>query len=164
MIGGNAYVIYEDLGNPVFPDAQLYIRWTQLTAFLPSMQFSIPPWHYNDANLTAICRDLVNLHENLVFPELIKFAQQAVKTGEPIIRPVWWVDNSDEFLLKIDDQFLVGNQILVAPVLTENTFKRDIYLPRGKWVDQDGVFYDGPILLSSFDAPINKIPYFLNAN
>ncbi len=165
MIGGNAYIIEgNEKGGPIFPDAQLYVRWTQLTAFLPSMQFSIPPWHYADPKLTAICRDLVELHERLVYPELIKFAQRAVETGEPIIRPVWWADNSDEHLYQIDDEFLVGDQILVAPILTENAYWRDVYLPRGKWVDADGVFFNGPILLSNVSVPINKIPYFLNAN
>ena len=168
MIGGNAYVIEgkknSSFTSSPFPDAQLYIRWTQLTAFLPSMQFSIPPWHYADPNLTKICRDLVYLHESLVFPYLKKFAEKATQTGEPIIRPVWWTDNSDEILYEIDDEFLIGDRILVAPILIENAFERDIYLPRGRWIDPEGVIFKGPVLLANVSVPINKIPYFLNGD
>lgn len=87
MIGGNAYIVMDDGRRKVtgvYPDTQLYIRWTQLTAFLPSMQFSIPPWHYKDANLTKICRDLVQLHEDLVFPELMLAANKTLVTGKTI--------------------------------------------------------------------------------
>ena len=75
MIGGNAY-------SQGFPDPKLFIRWTQLNTFLPTMQFSIPPWHYNDEKLTKICKDLTDLHENLVYPYLIEYSHQAVKSGK----------------------------------------------------------------------------------
>ena len=68
MIGGNAY-------KNEHPDPQLYIRWTQLTAFLPAMQFSIPPWYYKDESLNKICKELVDLHESLVYPLIIKSAK-----------------------------------------------------------------------------------------
>ena len=84
MIGGNAYYIGNDNKTKlqgVYPDAQLYIRWTQLTTFMPSMQFSIPPWFYKDPTLTKICRDLVQLHEDLVFPELMTASNKTITTG-----------------------------------------------------------------------------------
>ena len=166
MIGGNAYIIIDGKQTDLpgaFPDAQLYIRWTQLTAFLPSMQFSIPPWHYKDSHLTSICRRFTELHETLVFPQIKKCAIQATQTGEPIIRPMWWMDNSDEKLLKINDQFMVGDAILVAPVLSENTYKREVYLPRGQWISENGTRFDGPILVNA-SAPIETIPYFFHMN
>ena len=152
MIGGNSY------GHS--PDAQLFIRWTQLTAFLPSMQFSIPPWHYKDPNVTKICRHFVDLHEKLVFPFLKFFADVSTQTGEPIIRPLWWIDNSDPYTLDIDDEFLIGNNLLVAPILEENSFARDIYLPKGKWIYLNETVFMGPVLLKNFDVPIDTIPYF----
>ena len=107
---------------------------------------------------------MVNLHETLVFPVLMKSANKSVETGEPIIKPVWWADNSDKYLYKIDDQFLVGDTILVAPIMDEDLFQRDIYLPRGKWQDQDGQIFTGPTLLSKVAAPIERISYFINVN
>ena len=167
--GGNAYIfIGEDIDFETeliaYPDYQLYIRWAQMTAFLPSMQFSIPPWHYNNKTnvpVNKICQELVKLHENLVYPILIKEANQATKTGSPIIRPVWWMDNSDKNNLLISDQFLVGNDILVAPITDENRYKRDIYVPRGKWSAENGTIYTGPVWLRDYPAPIDKIPYFI---
>ncbi|CAF0717114.1 unnamed protein product [Brachionus calyciflorus] len=166
MIGGNAYIFNgEDIDFDseliAYPDYQLYIRWAQLTAFLPSMQFSIPPWNYNNKTkvpVNQICRELVNLHERLVYPVLIEYAKNAVETGEPVIRPVWWIDNSDEKTLTISDQFLVGNDILVAPILDENQYKRDIYLPRGEWIAENGTSFKGPLVLKSYQAPIEVIP------
>lgn len=67
-----------------------------MTAFLPSMQFSIPPWYYDDKTqvpVNTICKKYVDLHENLIFPLMQKYGKIATETGEPIIRPIWWLDN-----------------------------------------------------------------------
>jgi alpha-glucosidase (family GH31 glycosyl hydrolase) len=84
------------------------------------MQYSIPPWHYTNSSIAVnkICKDLIDLREALVYPVLIKEADNAVKVGSPIIRPMWWLDNTDQNLYNISDQFLVGNEILVAPMET----------------------------------------------
>ncbi|RNA20253.1 hypothetical protein BpHYR1_035575 [Brachionus plicatilis] len=169
MIGGNAYVfeggeIVFETDLIAYPDYQLYVRWAQLTAFLPSMQFSIPPWHYNNKTqvpVNKICKELVDLHEQLVYPILIEYANNAVVTGEPIIRPLWWTDNSDLMALKISDEFLVGNDILVAPILDENHYKRDIYFPVGDWEAKNGTIYQGPKMIKDYPAPIDEIPYFI---
>jgi alpha-glucosidase (family GH31 glycosyl hydrolase) len=52
-----------------------------------------------------------------VFPILIEAAHNTVLTGEPIIRPMWWNDSNDETNLIIDDQFLLSDKLLVAPIL-----------------------------------------------
>ena len=91
--GGNAY------GSGNFPEYELFIRWTQLNAFLPSMQFSIPPWFYNnitDVKVNEICRRYVSIHEDLVYPLIIKNAKITMQTGEPITRSIWWTDNCNK--------------------------------------------------------------------
>ena len=131
------------------------------------MQFSIPPWYYNnrtDLPVNTICKKYVDLHESLVFPYLIKYAQLATQTGEPIIRPLWWADNSDSNTYLVDDQFLVGNDILVAPIVNESTYKRDIYIPAGSWSGINGEQYQGPIRLIDYPAPLDIIPYFIKIN
>ena len=144
MIGGNAYSFstfwFGGGGVQTYPEPELYVRWAQMTAFLPSMQFSIPPWLYDDESkvasngipVNAICKKLVALHETLVFPVVLKEANNSVQLGTPIIRPMWWVDNSDARTLRCDDQFMVGDDILVAPITDPSTYQRDIYLPKGK--------------------------------
>ncbi|CAG0912840.1 unnamed protein product [Notodromas monacha] len=62
------------------------------------------------------------------------------------------------------EEFLLGDSILVAPVLEEGETSRDIYLPRGRWEDQvseDRPVYEGPITLENYPAPLDVLPYFI---
>ena len=59
----------------------------------------------------------------------------ATETGLPINRPIWWLDPTDNFALGVDSEFLLGDDILVAPVLEEGAVDRDVYLPVGLWQD-----------------------------
>lgn len=63
-------------------------------------------------------------------------------------------------------EYLLGEDILVAPVIREGQVKRDIYLPTGKWRDgNDGkTIYEGPIWLKDYDAPLSILPYFIMIN
>jgi len=58
--------------------------------------------------------------------------------GWPIIRPLWWLASTDDAALRCDSQFLLGDRLLVAPVLHQGARSRDIYLPGGpsiRWKD-----------------------------
>lgn len=93
--GGNAYA-------GMFPDYELFVRWTQLNAFLPSMQFSIPPWVYDNTTsvpVNDICRRYVTIHEQLVFPLLVKYGTKTTISGEPITRSLWWIDNCNSLTI-----------------------------------------------------------------
>lgn len=58
--------------------------------------------------------------------------------------------------------FLLGDRILVAPVVEEGATSRDIYLPMGTWLDErTNTTYSGPTLLRSYSAPLHVIPYFV---
>ena len=84
MIGGNGYDYGNDDENPftqtVLPDRELYIRWLELTAYLPAMQFSFVPWQY-DEEVVAIARRYVKIHEDVVTPILVQAAKLAVNKG-----------------------------------------------------------------------------------
>lgn len=55
----------------------------------------------------------------------------------------------------------MGEDILIAPVLTEKATKRDIVLPKGKWVDgNNGTVYEGNVILKDYPAPLDILPYF----
>ncbi|XP_059158890.1 myogenesis-regulating glycosidase-like isoform X2 [Physella acuta] len=151
MIGGNAY------GG--FPDAELFIRWLQATTFMPILQFSIVPWMYNDTYVD-LARQLVKLHEDYA-DKIIELAENARKTGEPINRPLWWLDPYDDQALSTDTEFLLGSDVLVAPVLDQGAVSRDIYLPVGRWKDETtGKLYEGRQWLKDYPAPLNVLPYF----
>lgn len=110
--------------------------------------------------MNEISKAMVKLHEsrNSTFQEL---SQQAVSYGFPIIRPIWWEDPTDSQTYSIEDQFMLGDQVLVAPVLEPNVRQRDIYLPKGNWIDEQlGKFYVGPILIKNYSTPIDMLPHF----
>lgn len=126
MIGGNAYNRQ--------PEKELYIRWMQANALLPSLQFSIVPWQYDD-EVINLTRRYIQLHDDFT-DTIIRLARKAVDTAAPIIRPLWWVAPTDEAALTIDSEFLLGDDILVAPVLESGARSRDVYLPAGQWTDE----------------------------
>jgi alpha-glucosidase (family GH31 glycosyl hydrolase) len=152
MIGGNAY---DDQA-----DAELMIRWTQLNALLPAMQFSLAPWDFGD-ECSLLCRRYAELHRELA-PRILELAAEAAQIGAPIIRPLWWLAPQDERALTCDDQFLLGDDILVAPVVRPGQRARNIYLPPGQWRDYwTGNVYDGDTVLKDFPAPLEILPLFL---
>ncbi|MCA2002693.1 MAG: glycoside hydrolase family 31 protein, partial [Chloroflexi bacterium] len=79
MVGGNEYE--EKAG------AELLIRWTQLNALLPAMQFSLAPWEYGEA-CAELCRRYANLHVELA-PKILEAAKEAARSGQPIVRPIF---------------------------------------------------------------------------
>ncbi len=151
MIGGNEY--------DEKADAEMMIRWTQLNALLPAMQFSLPPWEYGEES-AILCRRYANLHTEFA-PKIFVFAKEAAQTGSPIIRPVFWLAPNDEHALACDDEFLLGDDILVAPVLFPNMRARDIYLPPGQWRDHwTKQVFSGATMLKEYPATLNILPIF----
>lgn len=150
MIGGNAY------GNSK-PDRELFIRWLQANVFMPNMQFSIPPWDYDEATVN-ISKKLVDLHVEYA-PKIIALAKHFAQSGEPIMRPLWWADPDDAGTFNVGDQFLLGDDLLVAPVVEKGKVERQVYLPKGTWVDQNGKQHKGPARIN-VAAPLEVLPYF----
>ncbi|XP_062594222.1 myogenesis-regulating glycosidase-like [Saccostrea cucullata] len=154
MIGGNAYYTH--------PERELYIRWMQANVFLPSLQFSIVPWQY-DEEVINLTRRFIQLHEDYT-ETILKLAREATATGAPIVRPLWWIAPKDEVALTIDSEFLLGNDILVAPVLDKGASSRDVYLPGGQWNDvlRGGVKQGG--WYRNYKADLHELPYFIRNN
>jgi alpha-glucosidase (family GH31 glycosyl hydrolase) len=153
MVGGNEY--------DEKADAEMMIRWTQLNALLPAVQFSLPPWEYGKQSADAnACRRYANLHVEFA-PKIFALAKEATQTGSPIIRPVFWLAPNDERALTCDDEFLLGDDVLVAPVLFPNMRARDIYLPPGTWRDYwTKKVFTGATVLKSYPAPLEVLPFF----
>lgn len=125
MIGGNGDPA--NMNQPADVDTALYVRWMQLSTFLPVMQFSLPPFDSKFArNVTDHARELVKIHKELA-DTLYNLSLQAVETGYPIIRPLWWIDNSAVSML-VNDQFLIGDDIMIAPILEDGN-SRCVYFP-----------------------------------
>lgn len=148
MIGGNQY--------RVKPDAELMIRWTQAVAPMPILQFSIPPWQFGEE-----CRRLC-VRYNQLHTELAPRLHALAKTQQPIVRPLWWAAPQDEVALVCADQYLIGDDLLVAPVITPQTDRRDIYLPAGRWRSywNHREVHEGGKWLYGYPAPLDMLPLF----
>ncbi len=139
-------------------DKELFIRWTELSTALPAMQFSIAPWDF-DPETVEICRRYARLHQELA-PALDRATRQAVVTGAPVIRPLNWPWD-DEVAHRCADQFLLGDEYCVAPVVMPGACSRDVLLPPGRWRDHwTGEHFDGPMILRDYPAPLDRLPLF----
>lgn len=159
MIGGNGY-LDGSLNGTEYPSKEIFIRWLQANVFMPSLQYSFVPWDYDDETID-ICRKYTELHDTYT-PEILSAMHQAIKYGTPVNPPIWWVDPTNSEAHKINDEYLLGESILVAPVIEEGAESRDVYLPKGRWQDMNlnNTFYHGPTRLSNYHAPIEILPYF----
>lgn len=158
MIGGGEWT-YRAHNVPV--DQELFVRMAQSSALFPMMQFSWAPWEaVSDENLKRI-RDMANLHVALS-DTLLKLVREAETSGEPILRCLEY-NYPNQGYGKITDQFMLGTDILVAPVVTPNTYARDVVFPEGTWQDDGGNLYAGNQTLR-LDAPIGKLLWFQKNN
>ncbi|XP_049702161.2 myogenesis-regulating glycosidase [Helicoverpa armigera] len=155
MIGGNGY------NEP--PSKELFIRWLQANTFMPSLQFSYVPWDYDNETI-AISKKFVQLHADYT-PTIIEACKKAVSEGKPVNMPIWWIAPTDTIAHAIWDEYLLGESILVAPIVTQNARSRDIYLPKGTWYDQGNKskVIEGPITLTNYSAPLDVLPFFVKA-
>ncbi|XP_066597048.1 myogenesis-regulating glycosidase [Prorops nasuta] len=158
MIGGNGY-LDGSLNGTVYPSKELFIRWLQANVFMPSLQYSFVPWDFDNETL-AISKNYTDLHSQVT--NLIEVVMRdSVKNGTPVNPPIWWVDPSDEEAFRVNDEFLLGDYILVAPVIEEGAESRDIYLPEGEWLDGTGKIYLGKRWIKNYKAPLNVLPFFI---
>lgn len=155
-----------DIGgfNGEYPSAELYTRWLQLGAMTPIMRphgdhQEREPWAYGPETEEIIKR-YIHLRYQFI-PYLYTYAFEAHKTGAPIMRPLILDYPFDENLYDITDQFLLGREILVAPVMEEGTKERRVYLPEGEWINfwTDEIYQGSQSI--TVDAPLEILPLFI---
>ena len=160
------------LKQPDTPNPLLLERWTEFAAFTPLMEVmssaNIVPWTFDkksgDKNSPSgtpaldIYRRYAVLHMSL-FPYRYAAAQQSVKTGMPLIRALVLNYQDDPKARLIKDEYLFGPDLLVAPVIDENT-SRVVYLPTGQWLNLfTGEPITGPKTVIA-NAPVDTIPVY----
>ena len=154
MIGGNEYLNRAS--------EELFIRWVELNAFLPYMQFSIPPFRDDfTENVMVITKKYLSLREKIV-PDIISAAIEAESTQLPVIRPLFLVFPEDDRTYSIEDEFMIKDRYLVAPVIYENARARDIYIPKGRYrnLENNEEIVEGPVWLRDYPLPLDVIPVF----
>ena len=152
MIGGGEYQNFKE--NSCKMDRELIVRYAQAAAFCPMMQFSAAPWRILDKEQLDIVRTAAKLHVRMG-KIILKLAEEASKTGEPIMRSMEYMypDNGYE---RINDQFMLGDRILVAPVCKKGVTKRNVCLPEGTWLTEDRIVYRGGRTIE-MECPMDKI-------
>jgi alpha-glucosidase len=119
------------------------------------------PWRFGKP-YEDIIRKYLKLRYRLL-PFLYTTLEEAYRTGVPLLRPLMLNYQEDESTYNIDDEFMVGNDLLVAPILKPDTVRRFVYLPSGTWYDfWTSKKYSGNQLVS-VDAPLETVPMFVRA-
>jgi alpha-D-xyloside xylohydrolase len=164
-IGLSGFPFYShDIGGfSGLPDAELYVRWAQLGLLSSHARaHGVPPrepWEFG-ARAEAIVRRYVELRYRLL-PYLWTEAARCGETSLPMVRAllVEWPD--DPVAHDVDDQYLLGDRLLVAPILEEGATSRRVYLPEGTWVDWwTGAEHAGRRWID-VPAPLDTLPLFL---
>lgn len=171
---GNVGVSYwsHDLGGffghvPGVPiiDPELFVRWVQFGCFCPIVRVHSDhgrrePWSYGQWVLNAVQKAL-QMRMQLV-PYLYHLSRVTYETGLPLCRPLYLAYPEDDQAYQVTTQFLLGDQLLVAPIV-EAGGNRTVYLPDGGWWERaTGKFYTGVRHLNLY-APLDQIPIFARA-
>ncbi|MCB0597182.1 MAG: glycoside hydrolase family 31 protein [Lewinellaceae bacterium] len=187
-ISGFSFVGTDIGGFNKQPDGELFIRWLQLAVFHPlfrvhSMGNNIDgaaeaeaelvqtaerdnridqePWSFGEEN-TALARQAIELRYQLL-PYLYTAFYKNAKTGEPVIRSLCLYSQEDPVALEREEEFLFGDNLLVAPVLEPGVQSIQAYLPQGRWYDyRSGILYEGR-QMATFQAEPGQIPLLAKA-
>jgi alpha-glucosidase len=146
---------------------ELYARWMQLGAFSPFFRAHLVegaadqyPWSFG-TEVLDISRSVLQLRSTLL-PYLYSLAWEAAETGAPPLRPLVWDFPDDVSAETIGDQALLGESVLIAPILDEGATSRTVYLPAGRWFDfYTGVIHDGPATVTLDALPLAALPIFV---
>lgn len=155
MIGGGSWIFNFMPGFNV--DEELFVRMAQASSLFPMMQFSWSPWRALSKESFDMVRDSAMLHKSMA-GEIVSLVEDAEKTGEPIIRSLEYNDPHQGYA-SITDEFMLGRDILVCPVVTKGTLEKDITLPKGIWKDAHGNVYGGRQTLR-LSTPLNELLWF----
>ena len=175
----------DDVNDPVF--RQLLIRWFEFAAFTAVLRmhgdrgpYDIPPlddrdfgggylhtgqpnelWSYGEENFRIMKKYLdirLSMHDYIA-----SLYEEASREGSPLLRAMFYEFPEDAECWEIYDQFMFGSRYLVAPVLYQDAFEREVYLPAGRWQD----FHTGKILEGGrrimVPSPLDVIPVFIKA-
>ena len=152
-----------DEKNPV--DPELYVRWLQLGLFTPVLrthaQAEAEPYKYPAQQ--HIIKPLIEARYRWL-PYNYTLAYENASQGLPLVRPLNFYTPGSTFGDTIEDEYLWGRDVLVAPVLQQGATKRSITFPEGRWIDMADPTkaYNGGETIE-YDAPLEVLPLFVRA-
>ncbi len=141
-------------------DEELFVRMAQCSALFPMIQFSWAPWRVLSESAQTDCLSAARLHVEYA-PKIVELVKESAVSGEPILRLMEY-EYPHAGYEKINDQFMLGSDILVAPVIVQGQTQRKVVLPCGKWLYLGKDEYEGGSVVE-VPAPIDVLPYFVKA-
>ena len=164
-VSGQAFVGADIGGFAGNSNAELYLRWMQYGALTPFCRNHSEignvdqyAWSWGEV-VQEIVREAVRLRYRLM-PYIYASFLTASETGAPVQRPMVFDYQDDPTVRDLDDQYLFGPDLLVAPVLQPGQTARQVYLPEGDWYDwHSGERHDGQAFIH-VPTPMERIPVF----
>jgi len=155
-----------------FGDREVFARWLELSALCPLMEIggggAHAPWNMPtqpayDPDMIDIYRTYVTLHHELL-PLIYSLALETHASGHPIARPLIFDYPNDPNAADLWDEFLLGHDLLVAPVWHTGDRSRTVYVPQGTWIDywDPGSRVQGPQMVTA-KAPLDRLPMYVRA-
>ncbi len=166
-LAGVGYVTHDVAGFSGGPSTkELYQRWTELAAFTPIFRTHeglrrADNWNWDrDDETRAHFVRMARIHRALA-PRITELGAEHQRTGMPIVRALGLAFPDDPRGYNVLDEYLLGDDLLVAPVVTQGSSQRRVYFPRGRWhsVWDPSRTWDGPTE-AMVDAPIGSPPAF----
>ncbi len=150
------------------PTGELYIRWMQFGVFSPLMRVhsagntgAREPWTFG-SGYEKLAKKFISLRYKLL-PYIYSAFWENHKYYFPMLRPLSMLEQEHEQNYSRDDEFTLGDKLLIAPVIEKGVVSREVYLPKGMWyhfwdlsVWNGGTYYEVP-------APLDTIPIFVKA-
>ena len=166
-VSGIPFVGADVGGFQDMPTGELYARWLQAAALTPFLRShsvgwvgNKEPWEFGD-EFTKINRSSVELRYQFL-PYLYTLFREHERTGAPVMRPLWFEFPDDKSTYLINDQYMVGSDVMVAPVVKDGMRTRGIYLPASEgWID----WWTGEQLESGKThypkTPLDRLPIYV---
>ncbi|HLM51848.1 MAG TPA: TIM-barrel domain-containing protein, partial [Solirubrobacteraceae bacterium] len=145
---------------------ELFTRWSEWSALTPyfrvhnSVTFGTRmPWDFGEETYDR-WRAMADLHQRAL-PLIRRLWAEGRRTGVPPTRPLWLAAPGDRRAAAEDQEWLLGDDVLVAPVVEEGAAGREVTFPRGCWASpQGGERVRGPAV-RRIEAPPGRLPYFM---
>lgn len=147
---------------------ELFARWIQLGSVYPFCRIHSDcftrdqePWSFGQ-EMADVAKEYISLRYRLL-PYIYNLFYRASLSGIPIMRPLFLEFQEDQRTYEINDQFMLGDSILIAPVILPGKDCREVYLPKGDWYDfHTGEKYPGERSILAA-APLRQMPIFIKA-
>ncbi len=165
--GWSGYGIWTSDISSLSPSRELWMRWVQFGAFTSTMRDH--PWDFRDKNNIGIWTDSIAMNyfkkyaliHSALKDYLYEFGKIAHETGIPIMRHLALEFPKDTACYKIEYEYMLGDKILVVPVIEYGARTQSVYLPKGNWKYfwNDKTYSGGNRV--TVDAPLDQVPFFI---